>query len=592
MEDASKRRLTSTHAEHYPESSVSRLSQLKPWLLDIGSLLLSLGSVLSVIALLVHYDNKPLPTWHSVTLNTVIGYLAQLAQVCLTGPVGNAISQLKWSRVWQEAKPRSIKDFQRYDAASRGPLGALSVVFMVPVTSLGAALTIAAFAIHPFLQTIPIVRLRLVPSTDLATINRASSFSSSTLDAQGEQAQLSTFDLPSKGAAYAGIFNLTNYGIVATACPTGNCTWNPYTSLGVCRACDAVTAKSTINPEGYDGPDYTWTLPNGGSIQASANTMIVSPTYPVEKYGQLHQYTIVNMTSMYFQAFRGNGGVDSTPPASFECALFFCVKTYSADVSMGQLTETLVSTFPNSSTESGEAQAAITGPLGSHGIAVQPSETIYTSTAHGNFTISPPGDGEQYHIDNTTFAVMRRWFQDSMNPSITASPASSSTLLDMAQAFYDSQLTEDGPAALMDRIATSLTAHMRNLTGETAPGTTQVVEQYMHARWSWAILPLALLALTLIFLIATIALNASQRIPTWRSSALPSLVYGLDESTASAIAAQGPGLAGLEGEAERHLMAMSTDLGVWRLEGTELDRPRRRHHGVRAFEEAAGTPQG
>lgn len=68
---------------------------------------------------------------HNVTLNTVIGYLAQVAQVCLSGPVGNAISQLKWSWFWYETKQRRMKDFQLYDAASRGPLGALSVVFRV-----------------------------------------------------------------------------------------------------------------------------------------------------------------------------------------------------------------------------------------------------------------------------------------------------------------------------------------------------------------------------------------------------------------------------------------------------------------------------
>lgn len=64
-----------------------------------------------------------------MTLNTVIGFLAQAAQVDLSGPVGNAISQLKWSWFWQETKPRKIQDFQLYNGASRGPLGALTVIF-------------------------------------------------------------------------------------------------------------------------------------------------------------------------------------------------------------------------------------------------------------------------------------------------------------------------------------------------------------------------------------------------------------------------------------------------------------------------------
>lgn len=39
------------------------LSQLTPWLLDLGGLLLSLACVVAVNALLLHYQNKPPPTW-------------------------------------------------------------------------------------------------------------------------------------------------------------------------------------------------------------------------------------------------------------------------------------------------------------------------------------------------------------------------------------------------------------------------------------------------------------------------------------------------------------------------------------------------
>lgn len=124
---------------------------------------------------------------------------------------------------------------------------------------------------------------------------------------------------------------------------------------------------------------------------------------------------------------------------------------------------------------------------------------------------------------------------------------------------------------MMNRIALSLTAHMRNLTGETAAGTTQTVEQYVYARWGWAILPLILLALSLVFLITTIVLNAVRHIPTWRSSALPSLIYSLDEATTAAIAAHGPRLKALEEEAGQHTMAICTD-GLWRLEGTRLEK--------------------
>ena len=124
---------------------------------------------------------------------------------------------------------------------------------------------------------------------------------------------------------------------------------------------------------------------------------------------------------------------------------------------------------------------------------------------------------------------------------------------------------------MMDRVAQSLTALVRARTGENATGTTWTMEPYVHARWQWVILPLALLAITLVFLITTIVLSAIQHIPTWRSSALPSLVYALDETTVAAMALHGPRVKTLEKEAGKHIMAMSA-AGPWRLEGTRMER--------------------
>ncbi|KAK3070392.1 hypothetical protein LTR53_010539, partial [Teratosphaeriaceae sp. CCFEE 6253] len=379
VEDHSKGRLTITEIEDRSGRPLSIISQLRPWLLDIASLLLSLACVLSVVALLVHYDNQPVPTW-----------------------------------------------------------------------------------------TIPIVRLRPVTVPGLATIGRTTAFLSSTYDPQGSQLQASILDLPTRGAVYAGLLNLTAYGDVAISCSTGNCTWQPYTSLGFCSACDSLDAKSSIDPTGYGGPTYIWKLPNGANIEASSNSMNFYTGLPVANYGHLRRYTVVNVTSLYFQPFQGNGGVTSEKPSAYECALWFCVKTYSAYVSNGTLVETLVSTFPNASTTPNEAAAAIQPPPGSNGISASPSELIYIRDPQGNFTISPPTDSEQYSINNVSFAVTRRWFQDTIQASVTGTLAPSSQLSDMAQALYQSQLTEGGPAALMDRIATSMTAHTRNATAETA----------------------------------------------------------------------------------------------------------------------------
>lgn len=64
-----------------------------------------------------------------VTFNFVIGFLAQISHALIVGPLGAALGQLKWSRFWDDSKPQPVMDFQDYDNASRGPVGALSVIF-------------------------------------------------------------------------------------------------------------------------------------------------------------------------------------------------------------------------------------------------------------------------------------------------------------------------------------------------------------------------------------------------------------------------------------------------------------------------------
>lgn len=127
MDDPIKTRLTGLETEATSEELRIR-HHLWPWLLDIGAFVISLSCVIAILAIIYHYDGQAEPTWHGVTLNTVIGYLAQIAQVCLAAPLGNAISQLKWTWYWNETKPRGINDFQLYDAASRGPLGSVSML--------------------------------------------------------------------------------------------------------------------------------------------------------------------------------------------------------------------------------------------------------------------------------------------------------------------------------------------------------------------------------------------------------------------------------------------------------------------------------
>jgi hypothetical protein len=94
----------------------------KSWGLEIGALALSIGSTLTITAVLFSWDTQPLTDWHFVTsLNTVISTLGAIARISLAFAISACIGQQKWN--WFRIRQDRLKTFERFDEASRGPWG-------------------------------------------------------------------------------------------------------------------------------------------------------------------------------------------------------------------------------------------------------------------------------------------------------------------------------------------------------------------------------------------------------------------------------------------------------------------------------------
>lgn len=97
------------------------------WTFEIASLALAVGAVVSIIAILAHFDGKPLPSFPStITLNAVIAVLTTVANASLAVPLSSGLGQLKWERVKAGYSP--LRDMEYIDEASRGALGALNLL--------------------------------------------------------------------------------------------------------------------------------------------------------------------------------------------------------------------------------------------------------------------------------------------------------------------------------------------------------------------------------------------------------------------------------------------------------------------------------
>ena len=109
----------------------------RPWKYDIFFCTVSVVAMIALIILLIHEDGQAQRNWArgAITLNGVISVLATIARGALSVPIATALSQGKWahfslaeSRRMDTTQP--LSDFVAFDAASRGFLGSLKLLWI------------------------------------------------------------------------------------------------------------------------------------------------------------------------------------------------------------------------------------------------------------------------------------------------------------------------------------------------------------------------------------------------------------------------------------------------------------------------------
>lgn len=147
------------------------------WLWEMAGAILSFICIVAVVAVLYRFHGQPLSAWKMpIAINSLISLFSTVAKAALLLPVAAYLSQLKWHYFAQE--PHPLNDLQIFDDASRGPLGALQLLWELKgkalIASLASIITIVALAIDPFTQQIISLPSRSVPTSNTsATIAMA-----------------------------------------------------------------------------------------------------------------------------------------------------------------------------------------------------------------------------------------------------------------------------------------------------------------------------------------------------------------------------------------------------------------------------------
>ncbi|KAK1675306.1 hypothetical protein BDP55DRAFT_552815 [Colletotrichum godetiae] len=384
------------------------------WILEILAVSLSISALVAIAILLPLYNDKPLSSWSfHFSFNTVVSILGATSRATLAFAVSACISQGKWN--WYRKRDDTIMVFDRFEEASRGPWGSARLLWWSKLRhwiALGALSTVILVGFEPFLQAIidfegekisfsdPVAKAT-IGRTDRLDIGSHISISGAAValtvpEFPGEAitgiSMFSQYDFGALAAMWAGFSNLNSAENqrAAFTCPSGNCTWPPYTSLATCSSCSDISkhiVKSTGRTNLLKAEDDSLTMVDfisSGSIYLIPNITAGYVKYEIPALGmnisnidgaavaalKKDNETIVNteltakattqpsetvsfrdMKSLIISFammesnndFReGKQAWEDTAITAQECALYFCTNVYQTTVKQGVLKEAVL----------------------------------------------------------------------------------------------------------------------------------------------------------------------------------------------------------------------------------------------------------
>ncbi|KAF7188321.1 hypothetical protein HII31_10385 [Pseudocercospora fuligena] len=506
-------RTASTSSSGHRSATREKQRPIESWhsicLWEILIAALSVSCMIAVAAILLAVQGHSLASWKlPISPNALISIFTTVSKSAALLVLAEGICQLKW--IFFSQSSRRLKDFASFDEASRGPWGALLFISSVGprawTAALGALVIVLTLAMEPFVQQVLTYPTGMIPSGNVsATIGTTRSFDSGRTEGAVTTGQSS--DLIN--AMALGIF--TSDTQTGFSCPTGNCTWPAFQSLGVCSDCTDMGAMD-VCPAG-DSSAYMYMY--SGTPGCLFRSYDPNPT---------NETLFVNATSAFSCSASTFANISivyasdpvTTPWASrraHKCVLSFCRKSYERTTFTGDVLKDTAS----------QPKALIAGSTGSG-----PNRTgLCPFQVDGEAN----GDDETYWINgndiNIVGIALASLFWSSLNTNLGANNHVAAAL---------SRRNGGDIPRTMDDVATSMTNQIRQGTNATQiHGTALIPVVHIKVSWPWLIYPAALVLAAVSFLIVTIVLSHKQRHIAWKSSTLATMYHSVhSQGTAGA----------------------------------------------------------
>jgi hypothetical protein len=547
-QNRSQNDITTTHSTSL---SLLRNVQLRWWGWELVAAGISLAFFAAVIVVLKVYDGHAIPQLPlGITLNTTVSLIAAVSKTALLLVASTTMSQLKW--LWIHKSSRRLQDLQAFDEASRGPWGALTLLqhSRFSVASLGALVTLFLLGFDPFIQQLITTPERVLPyeagSTAVYKASTFNQYAELNVDSvvngtlarlSGVNAVVNIQSVISNAASNQG--QIVNF---ETTCPTANCTWPTFKSLGMCSTCMDVTEYArnnwvceTDNPsvtvDGVTGNNRTcsYNLPN--SAWSYQYLIFGNNTDDLEVAGELRMNVWTTMKSqtsfskntfLLVSSLKLENDADLVPGIgreqvleATECALAMCVEEHDLSTTLGNRTHIVKS--------SQQPFSMTTAPTAT---AFLPAFDINPSTI----------DGVKYSVDGLlTLSNVLINIQSTLTGNVTVEydvtkKAGAPVVYDggavpssiLATSFFAGQ----NFAETVENVATSVSRYIRGLSEDTTIGQAQNVEVYVRVKWEWLTFPAVLVASGLALLAVAIVQTSHSGLEVWKSSSLPLWFHG------------------------------------------------------------------
>ena len=440
--------------------------------------------MITIGILLVHFNHRPIFDWNGLTLNAIIAIFSVMSKSMLAYTLSECLGQAKW--IWISSHQRPLNDIDLVDSGSRGPLGSFKILTQPTVRSfisVGAIVVILSIIIDPFVQLTvgkeDSVKFENNSEVQIAYAKRHNQEAlKASPDVFDDVVVAPLADLGMRAAVFNGLFQSDSWISQQTqrSCPSGNCTWDTFTSLAICSGCNDLTDQIerinvTVEFRGpYEKPivgtvPMFWHLPNGLLLSSSSlmtawgtsnitqtisftsfDTLIWSMTIMnrTEKDETTSSDTLTAMMNLVNFTRRAEPTASHHNVSAIECGLWYCVNSYQSTVRNGILSEIIHPTVSNR----------------------QPGswQPIRSDSAEGGFKrIAPPR-----YLNNPPIRSKNRFTR--MIDLVVANLFVRRTDLQIGEGFNISQTAALGLIDLMRETFTYPTDAVGNLTFPISPG--------------------------------------------------------------------------------------------------------------------------